>query len=177
MKEVESILNPIEDYLMSIKRNTMDGWYELQIGIPNSWVFDENNKIKCDVIEEFPTGKIIKIFPKSDTVVIDDLLAFVRIIILTNQKIAEKEEEFKAQMEEMKKGLEKRAGEFFKELDELKENSFKKLNDNFVDELSGVKKETRGRKPKDKSNSVSGFTETEIEKIVPAIKTDVSHTA
>jgi hypothetical protein len=95
---------------------------------------------------------MIKISPKNQNIVIDDLIAFFEIIINTNKKIAEKEEEFKLQMEEMKKGLEKKASAFFKELDELKENSFKKINDNFVKNIhkdnNDEKKLKKTRQPK-----------------------------
>ena len=171
MKEVESILEPISNCLSSITRNTINGWYELEIGIPKNWVFNENNEIGIDVINEVEEGKLLKIFPKNSEVVIDDLILFVNIVVNTNKKIAEKEEEFKAQMEEMKKGLEKKAKDFFLELDELKENSFKKLNDNFIDGLNQTKKERKKRTIK--SNTVSGDTETTI----PPIKIDVSHSA
>ena len=145
MKELESILEPITGYLKSLYRNTEMGRYELEVGIHKNWVFDENNEIGCEVITELEGGNLIKIFPKNKNIVVDDLVLFAEIIINTNQKIAEKEKHFADQMDAMKKNLEKQASEFYKELDELKENSFKKINDNFVIEL---KKETRGRKPK-----------------------------
>lgn len=145
MKQLESILEPITGYLKCMNRNTEKGCYELEIGIHKNWVFDENNEIGCETIAELDEGKLIKIFPKNKNIVIDDLILFVEIIIRTNKKIAEKEKQFADKMNEMKKSLEMQASEFYKELDELKENSFKKLNDNFVVEL---KRETRGRKPK-----------------------------
>jgi uncharacterized protein with von Willebrand factor type A (vWA) domain len=152
MKTIELALQPVEGYLISITRNLMDGWYEIEIGIPNNWVFDENNEIKCEILAEDNKYKAIKISPKNRNIVIDDLIAFFEIIINTNKKIAEKEEEFKLQMEEMKKGLEKKASAFFKELDELKENSFKKINDNFVKNIhkdnDDEKKSKKTRQPK-----------------------------
>jgi uncharacterized protein with von Willebrand factor type A (vWA) domain len=148
MKEVESILEPISGNFKSLYRNPMEGWFEMEIGIPNNWVFNENEEIGVEIISENEVGKLLRIFPKNSSVVADDLILFVKIVINTNQKIAEKEEEFKKQMEEMKKGLEKKASEFFKELDELKENSFKKLNDKFVDGLNKIKKERKKRTPK-----------------------------
>lgn len=155
MKEIETILEPITGYLMSITRNPMKGWYEMEVGIPKNWVFNENNEIYVEVVTEGEVGKVLKIIPKRQSVAIDDLVLFVRIVISTNKKIADKELEFKAQMEEMKKGLERKASDFFKELDELKENSFKKLNDNFVEGLTEVKKERKKRTPK---QTLSGDT-------------------
>jgi hypothetical protein len=155
MKEVESILEPISSNFVSLIRNPMKGWFELEIGIPNTWVFDANKEIDIETVNETEVGKVIKIIPKNNNVVVDDVILFARIIISTNKKIAEKEQELKNQLEEMKKGMEKKAGSFFKELDELKENAFKKLNDSFVDELNG-KKPRKKRTPKEpKAGDVS----------------------
>ena len=124
MKEVESILEPISSNFVSLTRNPMKGWFELEIGIPNTWVFDANKEIDVETVNETEVGKVIKIIPKNGNVVVDDVILFARII---------------------KRGMEKKAGSFFKELDELKENAFKKLNDNFVNELNGPKRPRKKR--------------------------------
>lgn len=148
MKELELILEPLEGYLSNITRNPSMGWYEIEIGIHKNWVFDGNNEIGCDVISEGEKGKMIKIYPKNNSISIDDLILFAEVIINTNQKIAEKEKQFADKMEEMKKTLEKQASDFYRELDELKDNSFKKLNDNFVNGLKGEKKTRKKRTTK-----------------------------
>jgi len=145
MKAIESALEPITGYLISISRNTVNGWYEMEVGIPKGWVFNENKEIKCEVISEPEGGKIIKISPKNSKTVIDDLVLFVEIIIETNAKIAEKEKEFTNKMEEMKGVLEKEAKKFYEELDELKENSFKNLNANFEKSMRGEDTEEKKR--------------------------------
>jgi len=146
---IETALAPIEGYLWTIKRNTQEGWYELEVGIPNSWVFNSNSEIDCEIITETETGKIIRIFPKTSGLDVDDLIHFVQIIIDTNQKIAAKEKEFADKMEQMKKTLEKQASEFYKELDDLKDTSFKNLTNNINDGSNFREKTTtRGRKPK-----------------------------
>lgn len=136
MKPVESVLKSTDGFINSFTRNTLKGWWELEIGIPVKWVFDENSKIGCEVIFENDLGKLIKIFPKENKVVVDDLIEFVEIIIKTNEVIAEKEKEFKESMNEMKEELEKKAKIYYKELDELRENSFKKNNESFTKTLN-----------------------------------------
>jgi hypothetical protein len=172
MKEIEGILEPIGGYMLSIERDTINGWYFMKVGIPKNWVFDENNEIGYEILSEANEGKLLKIFPKKQTVVIDDLIAFVEIIIHTNETIAAKEKEFADQMQEFKVSLEKKASNFYKELDELKDNSFKKLNDKFVTELVSGKKRRKPRTPKvkiEETKEVSGYTETYIP---PKIKTE-----
>jgi uncharacterized protein with von Willebrand factor type A (vWA) domain len=159
MKIIESALHPTDGYITTFTRNTVEGWWELEVGIPKSWVFNENNEIKCDVITESDFGKLIKISPKNTNVVIDDLVSFVEIIIKTNEKIAKKEQEFGNEMAEMKKMLEEKAKKFYQELDELKENSFKKNNDEFVKSLQSEKEDKkRVGRPRKEENTTDQTT-------------------
>jgi hypothetical protein len=152
MKLIEEVLKPTDGYIKSIIRNSMSGWWELEIGLPKTWVFDENKEVKCEILLENEIGKLIKILPKNHNVVIDDLIKFVEIIIETNQRIAEKEKEFTDRMQEMKSVLENEAKKFYEELDELKINSFKNLNNNFVKTLH-TEDDKKSRKPKQNKDS------------------------
>lgn len=121
---VEEALNKIAGYFSSLKRNTEEGTHELEVGIPANWVYKDNNYIGCEIIHETNDGKLLRIYPKTDKIVIDDLINFVTVIIGTNKKIAEKEAEFQEQMELVKKELESRASKFYDDLDILKKSSF-----------------------------------------------------
>jgi len=180
MKTIEALLEPITGYLISITRNAVEGWYEMELGIPKGWVFNENKEIKCEVISEVEGGKIIKISPKNLDIVIDDLVTFVVVIMETNQKIADKEKEFTQRMTAMKENLEKEVKEYYEELDKLKENSFKNLNDNFEKSLRPEgEKEKRHRRTK--AEIIAGTTVTSTETsnttIESAIKIDPSRSA
>ncbi len=157
MKTIEAILEPITGYLISIVRNTQEGWYEMEIGIHKGWVINDNASISCEVINESDNGKLIRIAPKDDSVAIDDLVDFVLIIIDTNRKIAEKEEEFTNKMVEMKKNLEEQAKKFYEELDALKDNSFKNIGENFTKNLQGENAgdKKRGRPKKENGDTLS----------------------
>lgn len=133
---IDSALEPISEYLISISRNTTNGNYELQVGIPNKWVFDDNAEVECEVLKESDVGKLIKVASKKSKVIIDDLVKFVEIIIQTNERIAEKELEFTEKMQEMRERLEEEAKKFYTELDELKDSSFQKAGERFVKELN-----------------------------------------
>jgi hypothetical protein len=143
MKVIEAALQPTDGYITSFIRNTVEGWWELEIGLPKTWIFNDNDEIKCEVLTENEVGKLIKISPKNPNVVIDDLVLFVEIVIETNEKIAKKEQEFGGEMAEMKKMLEEKAKKFYEELDELKENSFKKNSEEFVKTLQSQKEEKK----------------------------------
>jgi len=140
MKPIQAALAPTDGYITSFIRNTVEGWWEIEVGLPASWIFDENTKIGCEITMENDAGKLIRVFPKIEGVVIDDLVAFVEVVIETNEKIAAKEKEFTDRIQKMKDILEKEAIEFYEELDELKENSFKKNNADFDKNLNKSKK-------------------------------------
>ena len=149
---VNDALDAITGYLITIKRNTFEGWYELEIGMPFNWVFDENEEINCDVLEESEAGKLVLISPKNPDVPIDALITFVEVIIETNDRIAEKEKEFVDKMLEMKASLEAKAKEFYKELDELRENSFREKNEAFTKTLRPVENVKEEKKEKRQYN-------------------------
>lgn len=151
MKTIDLALQPVTGYLISITRNTKNGWYELEMGIPKNWVYDETDEISCEILNESETGKLVNVAPKNDDILIDDLITFLKIIILTNEKIAEKQLEFESKMQEMKVSLEAEAKKFYKELDELRENSFTTLNDNFVNGVPENDNEKKSKRPYRKS--------------------------
>ena len=155
MKIVEGVLEPTNGYIKSFTRNTVEGWWEVEIGLPKNWVFNQSNEIAIEVISENEIGKFLKVMPKKDGIVIDDLILFVEVIINTNEKIVAKEKEFADKMEEMKKSLERQASSFYKELDELKDNSFKSLNDSLSKPI--VVPAKRGRKPKNVEPDSTNF--------------------
>jgi len=134
MSTVEELLSPIAGYLFSITRDTVNGWYVLEIGVPAKWVYKDNEYIGCEIIDENEDGKLVKIYPKIEKIVLDDLINFVTIIIATNRRIAEKEAEFQEKMEQIKKELEKDASKFYEELDILKKSSFEKKAEEKVEE-------------------------------------------
>jgi len=162
MKPIESALEPITGYLISISRDTQKGWYFLTVGIPKGWVVSENNEIVCKIFEETGEGKLIEIAPRNENIAVDDLVDFVMVIIETNEKIAQKEQEFTNEMQEMKRMLEEKAKRFYEELDELKDNSFKKNSDEFVKTLQSQKDEKRrvGRPKKEDSTTEETTTHT-----------------
>lgn len=161
MKTIELALEPITGYLVSIKRNTVNGCYELEIGLPAKWEFGDNDEIKCEVLIQNDDGKLVKISPKNSDIVIDDLVAFVEIIIHTNGKIVEKEKQFTDRMQEMKGMLEKEAKKFYEELDELKISSFRNINDAFQKNLRN--KEEKPKRIKTPKVVVNDDTNTSVE--------------
>lgn len=168
MKPIEAALDPSDGKINTFKRDTIKGWWEIEVGIPSKWVFEENNNIGTEIIFENKLGKLIRVYPKNHDIVIDDLVTYIDVVIKTNEKIAEKEKQFTDKMEQMRTMLEIEAEKFYVELDELRDNSFKKNNAEFnetlnvddskvddskVDDKSKPdfeKPKKRGRPPKDK---------------------------
>jgi hypothetical protein len=124
MKALEKALKKVEGYLISMKRNTMEGRYELEVGIPKNWAYKSTEKIECEVIQETKQGDMVKIFGLDETVVVDDLIEFVNIIIDTNKKIAKMQEELDKHLEKQAQQLEEYAKNFMDKIEQMKESSF-----------------------------------------------------
>lgn len=140
---IHSILENIDGYLISIKRNTETSMYELEVGFRKNWVFKSTDDIECEVLVESDGGTLLTISGKHDEVIIDDLIEFVNKVIETNRRITEMQEKFEREMEEEKEKLAEKVMEFEASLDEVKENSF--------DE-----KEEKPTKQKKRSNRTTG---------------------
>lgn len=127
METIEQILEPLEGYFLSFKRDTMNGWYELEIGLPNDWIFSDSKEIVCKILSENNIGKIISIKPKITGITPDQLIIYAQTILNTNLKIKEKEKELNDKLEEMKKAMEEEASKYYKELESLKDDSLNVL--------------------------------------------------
>lgn len=147
MGTVNDKLELIAGYFATLKRDTTNGWYLLEIGLPLNWVFKSNDVIDCEIVSENKHGKLIIIKPKekSKDVTADDLLEFAELIKKTNIEIVNREKSFTEKMDKVKKGLEDEINLFYVELENLREESFSVFNS-----ISDIKKttETKIDKPK-----------------------------
>jgi len=159
MKKLEQALHKIDGYLLSIERNVMEGYYELKVGIPTKWAYKSNDKIECETIHETEKGDIVKIYPKEDNVVIDDLIEFVNIIIDTNKKIADMQKQLDEQLEEQQKKMEEYAQTFLEKIDQLKESSFKEMEKKQQAVAKKTKKTTKKETPKENDDALEVLEE------------------
>ena len=145
MKPLEKALRKIEGYLITIKRNTVEGRYELEVGIPKNWAYKSTDKVECEVVQSTKQGDLVKVFALEDDVVVDDLIEFVNIIIDTNKKIAQMQKELDDQLEKQAKQMEEYAKGFLEKIEEMKESSFVEMEEK-QEELIGEKKPKSLRK-------------------------------
>ena len=151
MNVLNDRLKTVTGYLINITRDWENGWYFIEVAVPVSWEIGDNDDIECEVLNENPKGKMVKIAPKNNNVILDDLILFAEIIIETNIEIQKKEKEFEEKINDMKKKLELQAKEFYTQLDEHKKTSFKHLKkgyDNNTSKDTTEKTTKRGRPPK-----------------------------
>jgi len=149
MSIIQDSLEPLSGFLFSIKRDTVKGWYFLEVGLPKSWVYKGNDVISCEKTGEWDKGILLSIAPLVKGVTVDDLIIFASLILETNNKIVEKEKEFVDRIETVKNELQKQKDVFYKELDDLKEKSFSLFDFKKDDE----EKENKGRgRPKGSKN-------------------------
>ena len=144
MKQLQKQLNKIDGYLMKIERNVMEGRYELTVGIPPKWVYKSTKNVECEELGKSEEGTLLKIYANKDSIVIDDLIEFVNIIIDTNQQIAKMQEEHQKAMEEATQKMVEQELAFGEEIDNLAETSFEKMKkeqDKLGSESNILKKE------------------------------------
>ena len=122
-------LKPLEGYLISIVRDTVNGWYFIEMGLPKDWSYDSNDIIVCDVINEDEVGRLLKISPKISEVTIDNLIQFATLLIETNMRVAERERKFQERLKEMKRSFEEETASFYQELEDLKKSSFNDIGE------------------------------------------------
>lgn len=130
MKQLEKILSKVDGFLISIERDTQNGFYILKAGLPPKWKFESKNDIECEAIIDTEEGILLNIYPNSETVVIDDLVDFLVKIIKFNEEFQKKEEEFNDEIANEKERLEKRIQGFYDGLNSFKENFFSEKTDN-----------------------------------------------
>ena len=125
METIESKLKGVSGYLMSVYRNSKDGWYEIEIGLPIKWVIKETSEINCEVIQETDKGKILKISPKPNSgVIVDDLIDFLSYVVETNKRVSDKEDQLKEIIATEKKAIEDKLKTYLDELENIKVSSF-----------------------------------------------------
>ena len=128
MKQLEKILSSVDGYLISIKRDTENGYYVLEVGLPPKWKYKSKDDIECETVFDTEDGVLLKIFPKKETVAVDDLIEFLSKIIEFNNDLLIKEEEFNKEIANVKEDLEKKIQTFYDGLDSFKNSFFTELN-------------------------------------------------
>ena len=126
MRAVERILNKLDSYLYTIKRDTKNGWYVLEIGIPASWTYKPTNKIECNELGGNEKSVMVKINPLEDDVSVDSLLDFAVQLVNNNKKIEKMREDFELKMNDIKVKLEEEYEKFEDEIENIEENLFDK---------------------------------------------------
>lgn len=156
---IDERLLPISDYLISIVRDTDNGWYTLKVGIPSTWEIKDSTSIGLKVTNETDVGKIIEIFPKKENVIIDDLIIFVEIIIKTNIEIVEMEKVFIEKIEGSKNELQKQIESFYDQLKKHKEKAFINLGNELAKTVDSKATKTIDKKDKIETSSTSSMGE------------------
>jgi len=124
MKQLEKILSKVDGYLISIERDTQNGYYTLKVGLPPKWKYESKDDIECKAILDSEEGILLSIFSDNETIVIDDLIDFLVKIIKFNEEFLRKEEEFNNEIANEKERLEKKIQGFYDGLNSFKENFF-----------------------------------------------------
>ena len=128
MRTVERILSKLDSYLYTIKRDTKNGWYVLEIGIPASWTYKSNSKIECKELGGNKKSVLVQINPIEDDVPVDTLLDFAIQLVNNNKKIEKMREDFELKMKDIKVQLNEEYEKFENEIENIEDNLFDKEN-------------------------------------------------
>lgn len=137
---IHKSIEEIDGYLQSIQLDYDLGCYYIEMGIDSNWDFEDNERIKCSVIDEDEKngkGKFIKISPRKkyvDSVKIDDLILFAKFIVKFNQELDKEQEEFENKLKKQKEEMTNKINSFYEELSKKKKETFTKLSDDHDDE-------------------------------------------
>lgn len=135
---IHELLEEVDGYLISIKRNVDDKTYELQVGFRKNWVFKSNENIECKVDIESDNGTLVTVSSKHEDVYIDDLIEYVNKVINTNKKITEMQKNFEKELEKQKEAIANKIMEFEDSIAQFKDSSFNKKNDEKGDDEKEV---------------------------------------
>jgi hypothetical protein len=144
MGEVSKAIEKIESYLYTIKRDTQNGWYVLEIGIPATWTYKSTDNIECEETGSTEKMAMIKINPTKSGVDIDTLLKFANRIVASNILIEKKRKDFEKQMEDIKEKLAEQYEKFDDQMESIQDDLFEKdLDQEEVKEEETKEKEVK----------------------------------
>lgn len=125
MGAVNKILSKLDSYLYTIKRDTVKGWYVLEVGVPSSWTYKSTSKINCEETGSTEKMCMIQINPNEDSdITIDELLVFAVQIVDNNKRIEKMREDFESKMLEIKEKLAEEYEKFEVEIEGVEDNLF-----------------------------------------------------
>ena len=124
MGTIEKILKKLDSYLYTIKRDTVKGWYVLEMGIPTSWTYKSTGKIECEETASTEKMAMVQINPTEVNVSIDDLLNFAIQITINNKKIEKMRNDFEKKMSEIKEQLAEEYEKFEDEIEDMEDGLF-----------------------------------------------------
>lgn len=159
----------VNNYLISIVNNTISGFYEFEVGIPNEWYMKSNSKVECELIVNVEDeGKIYKIAPKNSDVKISEIFEFIDKTIKTNIKIADMEKTFNDKVTSDKERIKNEVNEFYGKISKLREESFDKMDDDeavdtIMSEIEKLTNEVKKREIALCELDVSNIDESKIE--------------
>jgi len=126
MRTIERILSKLDSYLYTIKRDTKNGWYVLEIGVPASWTYKSTNIIECKELGGNEKSVLVQINPTEKGVSVDSLLDFAVQVVNNNKKVEKMREDFELKMNDIKVKLEEEYEKFEDEIENIEDSLFEK---------------------------------------------------
>lgn len=169
MGTVQKKLETLDGYLIRIERNPEIGAYYIVVGIEDGWVYRDTDKIICEEIGSGDGGKLVKISPIDDSIILDDLFLFFEKIIEINIKIIERRKEYEMEMKKMEEMIIEKEATLYDEINQLKDISFDKTPSK-PKKNTTVGTKTKNDEVKEETEETKEKEESKVEKKSPKNK-------
>lgn len=120
----KELFQDVEDWFWKLEFNPETQSYELYLGIPNDWVYNQNTEeIKIELIHQLEDNSIIKIYYTDGDFTVDDVLDTAKLLISKNKELEKRKEAHREEMERLKNLLIEKEKNFLEYIDTVKDHT------------------------------------------------------
>lgn len=141
MRIIQNELSVVDRFIISITKNPMSDTYEFRIGVPSEWEFSSSDNINVETEMSTDEAYILKLSTEDETVVFDDFIDFIKLIVDVNIMIEEKKKELDDELNRQKSELEKMVSIKLDEIEKMKESTIKTF-DKSKNKISATKEKS-----------------------------------
>lgn len=120
----KDLFQDVEEWFWKLEYNPELNSYELYLGIPTDWVYNEKSEgVTIELIHELELNSIIKISYTDEDLTVDDVIDTAKQLISKNRELEKRKESHRLEMENLKNILIEKEKNFLEYVDKVKDNS------------------------------------------------------
>jgi hypothetical protein len=113
------LFEDVDDWFWKLEFIPETSSYDLYLGIPNDWIFNDDGTI--ELIHQMETSSIIKISSDEENSTIDDILNIAKLLVSKNKELEKRKEEHQTEMERLRDELIEKEKIFLTYIDTVKQ--------------------------------------------------------